>query len=171
MRSPFAVRTVRLPRSSGRERKSRVSWPITSYCLPPSMKKPKRCPDSAACSVCAMSRVLTPSARALSRSIVHAQLGLLNSQIGVDERERGMLAGRVEERRQPLVQHVELRSLQHDLDAGRLRAPLADAGFLRHVDASARELLRERAQFGGDLLLRALALVRVGEEQAHEARC
>ena len=32
--APSIVRTARLPRSSGRERKSRVSWPMTSYCLP-----------------------------------------------------------------------------------------------------------------------------------------
>jgi hypothetical protein len=35
---PPRLRTAMLPRSPGRERKSRVSWPITSCCLPSWMK-------------------------------------------------------------------------------------------------------------------------------------
>jgi hypothetical protein len=56
---------------------------------------------------------------------------------------------------------VELRRLQHEVDAARAGATLADARLLGDVDARAREFSKRPAQLGGDPLLRTgpLALV------------
>ena len=91
-----------------------------------------------------MSSALTPSACALSRSMRHAHLGLAELQVAVDEREhRRCLRASARNAGQRLVAACRgRRPARTNCTPVSIRAALADARFLRDVDARAVELLR-----------------------------
>ena len=103
--------------------------------------------------------VVDGDAEALRAIAVDAddELGFVETQIHIDERERGIGARGVQEARDGFLQFGKRGGLDDELH-GQARAAVADGGLLVDGNAGVGKGGEGAAEGGGDLLLGALAL-------------